>query len=110
MKVKVTEKEFTKTVIAYAKLRGWRVAHFRPALVRAMGHKPKYITPVQGDGKGFPDLILLRDDEAIVAELKVGKGKTTPEQDVWLDAFEAASIIAYIWTPDDWGQIERALS
>jgi hypothetical protein len=71
----ITESEFLDQVLQYAKLRGWRSAHFRPAKTI-----DGWRTPVSGDGKGFPDLLLVRGDRVIVAELKVGKNKLTLEQ------------------------------
>lgn len=101
----MSEAEFLKQVIAYAKLYGWRVAHFRPAKTQA----GNWVTAVQGDGKGFPDLLLLRDREQVAAELKVGRNKTTQEQYDWLAAFTLAGVNAYVWYPKDWPEIERVL-
>ncbi len=112
----ITEAEFLRQVIELAQLRGFRVAHFRPART-AHGWR----TAVAGDGKGFPDLVLVRDDRLIFAELKAGRGKCTEEQDAWLRALAAVA-----WGPDmpagrirvcewhadsdsDWAQIERVL-
>lgn len=103
----MTEAEFTRQVLELAKLRGWKSAHFRPAQT-----KRGWRTAVQGDGKGFPDLVLVRQREpkgVLVAELKVVKGVLRPEQTAWLIAFEAAGVPAFIWTPRDWGEIERIL-
>ena len=65
---------------------------------------------MQGDGKGFPDLVLLRGGAIVAAELKVGRGKPTPEQASWLAAFAAAGAAAFLRRPDDWPEIERVLS
>lgn len=102
--VKVTEAEFTTQVLKLAKLRGWRSAHFRPAET-----KKGWRTAVQGDGKGFPDLVLLRGEDIIVAELKVGRNKPTTEQEEWLEAFNRANVSAWVWTPNDWPEIESRL-
>jgi hypothetical protein len=99
----MTERDFQRAVIEAAQLLGWRVAHFRPAQT-----KHGWRTPVQADGKGFPDLVLLRGRELLVRELKDG-GKLTPEQNAWLAAFAAASVDARVWTSDDWPEIERTL-
>jgi hypothetical protein len=99
----LTERDFTAAVLEAAKLLGWRTAHFRAGRT-AYG----WTTPVQGDAKGFPDLILLREQELMVRELKAGSGLTT-EQDDWLRAFSDASVDASVWTPADWGEIERSL-
>jgi hypothetical protein len=100
----ITEAEFLEQILEYAALRGWKRAHFRPART-AKGWR----TAVQGDGKGFPDLVLLRRGVQIVAELKVGRNKTTPEQDEWLAAFDAAGASCFVWYPENWGEILRVL-
>lgn len=108
---KITENEFTAQVIQLAQACGWRVAHFRPART-ATGWR----TAVQGDGKGFPDLVLAHKERGrvIFAELKVGNNKPSPEQNDWLQTLAAVSISAgvsvYLWTPDDWPEIERELA
>src|SRR5262245_27573014 len=63
-----SEAGFMRTVIQLAQVCGWRVAHFRPART-AHGWR----TAVRGEGKGFPDLLLVRGEELLVAELKVGR-------------------------------------
>lgn len=105
---KLSEREFTERVIAFARQHLWRVAHFRPARVRR-GGKEVYETPVAADGKGFPDLVLVRRGELIVAELKVGKNKTTPEQVQWLDDFRETGCASGVWRPEQWPEIQRAL-
>ena len=98
-------------VIRLGKLRGWIVAHFRPGRT-AKG----WATPVQADGKGFPDLFMLRParrkgdcSRVIGAELKVGKNQPTPEQRRWLDAMRAVGIEVRLWRPEDWPEIEKTL-
>jgi hypothetical protein len=101
-----TEKQFTEQVIDLAQRLGWRCLHIRPAMNRG-GH---WSTPIQGDGVGFPDLQLLRGRQQLVAELKVGRGKLTPEQEEWLAAFSLADVPAYVWRPSDLeGEILEAL-
>jgi non-ribosomal peptide synthetase component F len=105
----VTEAEFTRAVIQYAQLQGWLAAHFLPA----MNRRGQWRTAVQGDGKGFPDLLLvsqrLRMHPVVAAELKVGRRKPTADQERWLRSFRNAGVPAYVWTPADWSQIEEAL-
>jgi VRR-NUC domain len=64
---------------------------------------------VQGDGGGFPDLLLCRGSVLIAAELKTDKGQLTAEQEQWLEAFRAAGIPAFVWRPSQWDQIEAVL-
>ncbi len=101
----LTEAEFTAQVLELARLAGWRSAHFRPARTAA-----GWRTAVQGDGRGFPDLVLLRGAAIVAVELKVGRGKLRPEQAAWLAAFAEAGAAAFVWRPEDWPEIERVLS
>jgi len=102
----VTEKAFTAQVIQLARLYGWLVAHFRPAMT-AHGWR----TAVQGDGAGFPDLLLVHPKRGLIvaAELKVGKNRMTEEQTRWIGAFAVAGVQAYTWYPEHWSQIEAVL-
>jgi hypothetical protein len=102
----VTERELTDAVLELARLLGWRCAHFRPART-ARGWR----TAVQGDGAGFPDLVLVRGERILYRELKTERGKLRPEQEAWLSALRAAGADAGVWTEADWrcGAIESAL-
>jgi hypothetical protein len=67
-------------------------------------------TPVQGDGKGFPDLVLARPPRVIFAELKTAKGKLGPEQENWLAALTACpGVEVYVWRPDQLDDIAQIL-
>lgn len=100
------EAAFQKTVIEFAQLHGWRVAHFRAART-----KDGWATPVAANGKGFPDLFLLRQRtrERLCAEIKVPPNTVTDEQREWLIAMELCGVPAFTWTPLDWGEIEAVL-
>ncbi len=95
---KPTEAGFTKTVLQFAKLHGWKVHHGRPALT-AKGWR----TPVMGD-VGFPDIVLARAGRVLFAELKVGKNKPTHEQALWL-----AACGGVVWRPEMWDTISATL-
>jgi len=99
----MTEAEFLSQVIQLARLYHWRVSHFRPGRTARGGWR----TAVQGDA-GFPDLVLVRE-RVVMAELKVGRNKTTPEQDAWLRAFNEAGVLAVVWRPEDWNEIREIL-
>ncbi len=75
-----TEAQMARAIIAAARFTGWRVAHFRPART-IHGWR----TPVQGDGAGFPDLVLLHPDAGLTwwCELKAHRGHLSPEQREW---------------------------
>lgn len=103
----MSENDLLKCVLDLAKVYGWRSYHARPAMT-AKGYR----TPVQGDGKGFPDLVLVRTAELIAVELKSEKGRLTDDQQAWIDTLWSSQTPAYIWRPSDWadGSILRTLS
>ena len=59
---------------------------------------------------GFPDLVMVRGDRLLIAELKVGYRKPSPEQRVWLDALGATAAEVFTWWPKDWPEIRRVLA
>lgn len=100
------EKDFQGAVVDMARLSGWRVAHFRPART-----KHGWKTPVSADGVGFPDLILVRGDRLVIAELKSDTGKVSDEQTVWLDAFaEVPNLEVFVWRPREWSEVVETLT
>lgn len=103
---KQSEASFTRQVIQYARLFGWKVVHVRP-----LRTKTGWKTPVSGDGVGLPDTLLFRpaDGRRVAAELKVGSNKPTPAQRQWLADLAACGFETFLWTPADWGEIESTL-
>lgn len=105
--MRLTEKQFSQQVVDLAKVFGWRV--YRTWLsVRSPA--------------GFPDLVLVRRDRLLFAELKTDTGKTTPDQDEWLADLRSAStrqdhcglpehvgFDVYLWHPADLDAIARIL-
>jgi len=103
----VTEKQLQQAVIECAHLFGWRVAHFRPAWT-----EKGWRTPVEADGAGWPDLVLVRKYRLIFVELKTEKGKLSVAQEAWMEALRPlAQHEVYVWRPSSWtgGQIEACL-
>lgn len=104
-----SERAFQDKVIQLAHYCHWKVAHIRPAMTgrtyigKDGRERHVWITPVQADGKGLLDLILVRD-RVLWREIKV-KAKVTPEQQAWLDWLRAAGQDADVWRPEDWGRI-----
>src|SRR5215510_8253580 len=95
----VKEADWQQQVIDTLHLHGWRVAHFRTAMT-ARGN---YVTPVQADGAGFPDLIAVHPatGDVLVAELKAEYRQATPLQLQWLEWFYISNVDGYIWRPSD---------
>jgi hypothetical protein len=96
----LTEDDLLTRVLDLARLRGWKVVHYRPAKT-AKGWR----TPLQGD-KGCPDVILARNGVVILAELKSDTGKATPEQRQWLAQLGDHG---HLWRPRDWPRIAALL-
>lgn len=101
----ISEKVFTKQVIDLARWYKWLVAHFRPGMDR----RGKWQTAVQGDGAGFPDLVMVRPPRIIFAELKSARGKLTKDQAVWLESLRRSDVEQYEWRPEQIAEIERIL-
>jgi hypothetical protein len=114
------EAAFQQQVIEIAHIYRWRVAHFRAAQT-ARGWR----TPVEADGMGFPDLVLIRPPELIIAELKSEKGVLSLAQRGWvgeLSLVEEAIATAAgqpphrrlfeinVWRPSDFDDIVKRLS
>lgn len=97
---KISEKAFQAHVIRAAKLNGWMVAHFRPGMTK----RGRWVTPVQGDGAGFPDLVLVKD-RVLFVELKVGKGVLSNNQKKWARALGMANASVDVWRPDNMDEI-----
>src|SRR5262245_14067536 len=91
----VSEKQFMADVIRFAHLRGWMVYH----TLRSTGSTP-----------GFPDLVLVRNDRVLYAELKSATGRLSSPQHGWLCQLQAAGQIAVVWRPSDWPTIEHILT
>ena len=97
------EEAFQRLVIEAARYLQWRVAHFRKVRVARPDGSTYWQTPVQADGEGFPDLILVHraSGRIIAAELKMPGNKPTKEQKLWLALF-GKQAESYLWYPDDW--------
>ena len=108
-----SETELKEAIIDAAHTFGWKVVHFRPAQT-----KHGWRTPVQGDGKGWPDLTLVHTSGWIIfAELKDRRGRLTKEQNVWGAILEMTTqhmlmtrVKYFVWRPADWPNIVRTLS
>jgi len=104
------EKVFTVDVLAHAKLHGWTTAHFKPAWVAGHG-KPRMITPVAGDGKGYLDIELVRGPRLLKVELKSLTGTLSEEQKAWIERYQAVPWIeVYLWRPNMWAVIREVLN
>lgn len=103
------EKELQKAIGEMAQFLGWRVAHFRTA-----NTGKGYRTPVAFDGKGFPDLVLARDEDqrVVFIELKGEGGRLSPDQREWMRVLQKSGAEYHLLTPKDWtsGHVDRILA
>jgi hypothetical protein len=105
--IPMSEDKLLSNVLEMAAALKLRTAHFRPAQVRS----GKWVTPVQGDGKGWPDLVVVGPGGSLLRELKAEGKYPTPEQRAWLGWLAAAGQDAGVWRPRDWysGRIDQEL-
>jgi hypothetical protein len=92
----MSEDDLLGTVLDMASTLGVRTAHFRPAQT-AQGWR----TAVSGDGKGFPDLVLVGALGVLFRELKSATGQMSGEQRAWLRMLTGAGQDAAVWRPAD---------
>jgi hypothetical protein len=100
----VSEAEWQQQVVDLAKICGWRVLH-----VYALRRAGSYRTPTTT--VGWPDLVLVRGERMIVAELKTQKGKLSAEQQGWLDALALVEgVQVFVWRPADQEEVITELT
>src|SRR5260221_6781169 len=84
----MTEAELQRNILQAAKMTGWTAYHTRYSL---------------GSEPGFPDVLLLRGERLLFAELKRATGKLTPAQEFWLWALRLVpGVEVFVWRPADW--------
>jgi hypothetical protein len=101
------EDQLVEAIIDMCRLFGLYVAHFRPAQIRP----GRWVTAVQGDGKGYPDLTIVGPGGAMWREAKSSTGSMTPEQKIWASRIKAGGGDFAVWKPADLhsGRIEAEL-
>lgn len=90
------EDDLLRDILKLCKILHLRTAHFRAART-ANG----WATPVQGDGKGFPDLVIVGGG-VLYRELKSNTGYPSQEQRAWISALGASGADVGVWRPRDW--------
>lgn len=92
----MSENDLLTAVLDLCALMHLHTAHFRPARTDA-----GWRTPVAGDGKGFPDLVIVGPRGVLYRELKTVRARLTAAQQVWLARLRAAGQDAEVWRPYD---------
>lgn len=93
----MSEDALLVAVIDLCRTLGLLTAHFRPA----QSQSGRWLTAVQGDGKGYPDLTICGPAGVLFRELKAQVKYPTAEQRAWLEALTAAGGDAAVWKPRD---------
>jgi hypothetical protein len=101
--------EFEQQVMSLARDLGWHVAHFRSVLVTRKDGSRYYSTPVGADGRGFPDLVLVKH-RVLYRECKRGTARLEPDQARWGDLLTSAGADWGIWRDTMWKQIKQELT
>ena len=93
-----SEKEFTARVRYEAQLAGWELIY--------------HTWNSMHSAKGFPDLVMVKGERLIFAELKMRKGKVSLHQKEWLEGLgRVPGVEVYTWWyPDDIDTILDILS
>lgn len=82
----LTEKQWQQLVVDFARMHQWWTHHEFDS---------------RRSSEGWPDLVLLRDGEALFVELKREDGKVTAAQAYVLDLLESAGCEVAVWRPSD---------
>lgn len=93
--IALTEKQFQQRVLDLAALKGWKAYHT---------HDSRRSQP------GWPDLVLIRGQRGIFAELKTDTGRVSAAQQEWLDAIAGTGAEVAVWRPRDWPAVVAALT
>ena len=92
-----SEKIWQAQVLALAKIYEWKYYH--------TWRSTKSV-------QGFPDLVLLRHERIIFAELKgsdIKKQRLSIHQESWLKELQKAVSEVYVWRPQDWESVVSIL-
>lgn len=92
----VSEAAFQALVVDLARWLGWECWHDNDS---------------RRNDAGWPDLVLVRDERMIVAELKAERGRLRAEQAYWMRLLLRVKGVEYrLWRPRDWETIVRTLT
>lgn len=88
-----SEAQFQAIVIRIAMYAGWKHYHAPDNRPNANGRVQQNIVA------GFPDLVLVKEDKLIFAELKKETGILSAAQKDWLARLEKTNVECYVWRP-----------
>ena len=103
------ERDFLRWVIDVARALGWTVHHV-PAPMQWVGKERGFVGAK--DAAGLADLILIRDNRLIFAEIKGTGGKLSAKQIEFLDhvcGMGNPFVLVRVWKPGDEEKVEADL-
>lgn len=98
------ESEWQDQIVAFARERGWFVAHFHAS----QSARGRHVTAAKYDGRGYPDLTLVRE-RVVWVECKSDRGEVSERQQSWLDRIGGAGGEVYVWWPKDESEMRSVL-
>jgi len=98
----ITERDWQNQVHRLAFSLGWKYYH-APDNRPVNGRIQKVVA-------GFPDLVMVKGERLIFAELKRELGIVAEAQTEWLAALEAAGAECYVWRPSQMREVLETLS
>lgn len=102
----ILETPFMHEVIRFAVAQGWKVHHSPKAGVRRDGS----VRSTPGVTKGFPDLVLVREDRLVFLEMKRETGRVKPEQEQWLADLAKTHAETMVVRPSNLPELRRVLA
>jgi hypothetical protein len=100
----VTEDAFRSQVVRVARQKDWHAMF----IGRGRGGNA-WVTQMGGDGRGWPDLTLVRE-RVVFAELKTNTNyHLSAEERKWIEWLRLAGQEVYVWRPRHWEEIEGVL-
>lgn len=95
---KPTEAQEGELLVAYLRVKGYRFTHIANETGGSLEARRRAVRMKrQGVSRGFPDYLIIVNDQLIAIELKRQKGSSTsPEQRAWLEALNQAGLPAKV--------------
>lgn len=96
----ITERDWQGFVVSYASLMGWSTFH---------------VYDSRRSNSGWPDLVCVRGDRMVIAELKAEGGKVTAAQQGWIDALSVVAdasgkaVSVHVWRPSAETEVRQVL-
>lgn len=93
-----TEAQEGEALVAYLRMKGLRFTHIPNETGHSLEARKRAVRMKrQGVSRGFPDYLIIVDDQLIGIELKRQKGsRTSPEQVEWVQALNDAGVPAKV--------------